>query len=100
MSLACFGCARLPSEMGDGREKHPVVPDLPRAEDTDDVLVRRELPGEPWRLEAAHAGTQGGEAAAEESEDGGVMQQRDREAAERAGPARRAVGRRVLGAGG
>eukprot|EP00964_Phaeocystis_antarctica_P157448 scaffold127607_cov66-Phaeocystis_antarctica.AAC.2 len=21
-SLACFGCARLPSEMGDGREKH------------------------------------------------------------------------------
>ena len=25
-SLACFGCARLPSEMGDGREKHPVCP--------------------------------------------------------------------------
>ena len=23
--LACFGCARLPSEMGDGREKHPVL---------------------------------------------------------------------------
>ena len=23
LSLACFGCARLPSEMGDGREKHP-----------------------------------------------------------------------------
>ena len=22
-SLACFGCGRLPSEMGDGREKHP-----------------------------------------------------------------------------
>ena len=26
ISLACFGCARLPSEMGDGREKHPVCP--------------------------------------------------------------------------
>ena len=25
-SLACFGCARLPSEMGDGRVKHPVCP--------------------------------------------------------------------------
>ena len=75
--------------MGDGREKHPVVPDLPRAEDTDDVLVRRELPGEPWRLEAAHAGTQGGEAAAEDAEDGGVMQQRHREVAE--GAARRAA---------
>ena len=23
LSLACFGCGRLPSEMGDGREKHP-----------------------------------------------------------------------------
>ena len=26
LSLACFGCGRLPSEMGDGREKHPVCP--------------------------------------------------------------------------
>eukprot|EP00964_Phaeocystis_antarctica_P018712 scaffold10329_cov65-Phaeocystis_antarctica.AAC.3 len=26
ISLACFGCARLPSEMGDGREKHEVCP--------------------------------------------------------------------------
>ena len=26
ISLACFGCGRLPSEMGDGREKHPVCP--------------------------------------------------------------------------
>eukprot|EP00964_Phaeocystis_antarctica_P155970 scaffold125417_cov51-Phaeocystis_antarctica.AAC.2 len=25
-SLACFGCARLPSEMGDDREKHEVCP--------------------------------------------------------------------------
>ena len=23
ISLACFGCGRLPSEMGDGRKKHP-----------------------------------------------------------------------------
>ena len=26
VSLACFGCARLPSEMGDDREKHDVCP--------------------------------------------------------------------------
>ena len=26
LSLACFGCARLPSDMGDDREKHPVCP--------------------------------------------------------------------------
>jgi len=26
LSLACYGCARLPSEMGDDREKHPVCP--------------------------------------------------------------------------
>ena len=25
-SLACVGCARLPSDMDDGREKHPVCP--------------------------------------------------------------------------
>eukprot|EP00964_Phaeocystis_antarctica_P095014 scaffold61601_cov53-Phaeocystis_antarctica.AAC.1 len=25
-SLACFGCARLPSDMGDDREKHEVCP--------------------------------------------------------------------------
>ena len=62
---------------------------MPRAQDTDDVLVRRELPGEPWRLEAARAGTQGGEEAAEEAEDGGVVQQRHREIAER--QARRAA---------
>ena len=24
LSLACIGCARLPSEMPDGREKHPI----------------------------------------------------------------------------
>ena len=42
------------------------MPEMPRAQDTDDLLVRRELPGEPWRLEAARAGTQGGEAAAGE----------------------------------
>jgi hypothetical protein len=51
----------------DGRRPREAsgVPDLPRAEGADDVLVRRELPGEPWRLEAAPAGTQDGEAAAE-----------------------------------
>ena len=38
ISLACFGCGRLPSEMGDGREKHPVCPMR-----HDDRSVRRAL---------------------------------------------------------
>jgi tetratricopeptide (TPR) repeat protein len=37
-SLACFGCARLPSEMGDGREKHPVCP----------ICVKLKVPTTYW----------------------------------------------------
>eukprot|EP00964_Phaeocystis_antarctica_P010204 scaffold5599_cov30-Phaeocystis_antarctica.AAC.1 len=37
-SLACFGCARLPSEMGDGREKHEVCP----------ICVKLKVPTTYW----------------------------------------------------
>ena len=57
-----------PAAVRDGRRPGEAsgVPDLPRAQDTDDVLVRRQLPRKPWRLEAARAGTQVGEENAEE----------------------------------
>ena len=38
ISLACFGCARLPSEMGDGRVKHPVCP----------ICVKLKVPTTYW----------------------------------------------------
>ena len=37
-SLACFGCARLPSEMGDDREKHEVCP----------ICVKLKVPTTYW----------------------------------------------------
>jgi len=36
--LACFGCARLPSEMGDGREKHPAC----------EICVKLKVPTTYW----------------------------------------------------
>ena len=73
LSLACAGCGRLPSEMDDEREKHPVcVPQVRQAKAADEVLVLRQLPRVPWRLAAAHGVShQGGEEAA--SERGGRM---------------------------
>eukprot|EP00964_Phaeocystis_antarctica_P006521 scaffold3531_cov58-Phaeocystis_antarctica.AAC.1 len=38
ISLACFGCARLPSEMGDDREKHEVCP----------ICVKLKVPTTYW----------------------------------------------------
>ena len=37
-SLACFGCGRLPSEMGDGRVKHDVCP----------ICVKLKVPTTYW----------------------------------------------------
>ena len=38
LSLACFGCGRLPSEMGDGRVKHDVCP----------ICVKLKVPTTYW----------------------------------------------------
>ena len=78
VAISLASAARPPSEMGDGREKHPVA-----------QLSRRKIPTTYWcdvncpgtrPLEAARAGAQGGEAQEQLSEDGGVGQQRSREA--------------------
>jgi tetratricopeptide (TPR) repeat protein len=82
-SLACFGCARLPSEMGDGREKHPVCP----------ICVKLKVPTTYWCCVNCPANPGAYKQHAvyhkhvkrhrRETEDGGVVQQRQREIAER-----------------
>ena len=49
LSLACFGCGRLPSEMGDGRVKHDVCPICVKLKvlTTYWCCLLRQLPGEP-----------------------------------------------------
>eukprot|EP00964_Phaeocystis_antarctica_P058476 scaffold34687_cov63-Phaeocystis_antarctica.AAC.2 len=63
LSLACFGCARLPSEMGDDREKHEVCP----------ICVKLKLHAVYHKQVKAHR---------KRNEDGGAGQQRQREIAE------------------
>ena len=64
ISLACFGCGRLPSEMGDGREKHPACEICVKLK-VPTTYWLRQLPGQSGRLDEAHGVPQGGEAAAE-----------------------------------
>ena len=88
ISLACFGCARLPSEMGDGREKHPVCPICRELKIPTTYWCDVNCPGNPgaWKRHApVHKAVKRHRKA---NEDGG-MQRRHREAAER--QARRAA---------
>ena len=101
LSLACFGCARLPSEMGDGREKHPVCPICREMKIQTTYWCDVDCPGNPaaWKRHTpVHKEVR---RMRKDNEDGGVKQQQQREAAERA--ARRAAQtgeRRLRGAGG
>ena len=88
-SLACFGCGRLPSEMGDGREKHPVCPTCRELKIQTTYWCDVDCPGNPaaWKRHTpVHKAVR---RQRERWEDGGVQQQRDREVAE--GAARRAA---------
>ena len=89
ISLACFGCGRLPSGMGDGREKHPVCPKCRELKIPTTYWCDVNCPGNPaaWKRHApVHKAVR---KLRERNEDGGVMQQRQREIAEEA--ARRAA---------
>jgi len=84
ISLACFGCGRLPSEMGDGRKKHPVCPKCRELKIPTTYWCDVNCPGNPaaWqRHTPVHKAVRRGRKL---KEDGGVMQQRDRETAEEA----------------
>jgi tetratricopeptide (TPR) repeat protein len=81
-SLACFGCARLPSEMGDGREKHPVCPICVKLKVPTTYWCCVNCPGNPgaWKRHAPyHKAVKRGR---NRNEDGGVAQQRARDVAE------------------
>ena len=82
-SLACFGCARLPSEMGDGREKHPVCPICVKLKVPTTYWCCVNCPGNPgaWKRHAPYH--KAVKRQRNMNEDGGVTQQRDRETAER-----------------
>ena len=83
LSLACIGCFRLPSEMSDGREKHPICDKCRDEKLPTTYLCGVNCPANPgaWQLHGAfhkklrkHRKT---------NADSGVHQQRTREAAER-----------------
>ena len=89
LSLACIGCYRLPSDMDDEREKHPICDMCRDLKMPTTYLCGKNCPANPgaWQLHGAlHKKLR---KQRKQNEDGGVQQQRDREAAE--GQARRAA---------
>ena len=82
LSLACFGCARLPSDMDDDREKHPVCPKCVKFKVPTTYWCCVDCPGNPgaWKLHAVYHKAL--KARRKITEDGGAGQQRAREAAE------------------
>ena len=47
LSLACIGCARLPSEMDDGREKHPICDKCVELKLQTTYMCGMDCPGNP-----------------------------------------------------
>jgi len=89
LSLACIGCARLPSDMDDEREKHPIC-DMCRDEKLPTTyLCGVNCPANPGAWELHGKFHKKVRKMRKLLEDGGAGQQQDRETAERA--ARRAA---------
>ena len=82
ISLACFGCGRLPSEMGDGREKHPVCPKCRELKIQTTYWCDVNCPGNPGAWKRHTPVHKAVKKLRQRSEDGGVLQQRHREDAE------------------
>ena len=82
LSLACFGCARLPSEMDDDREKHPVCPKCVKLKVPTTYWCCVKCPGNPgaWKRHAVYHKKV--KRHWKLNEDGGVAQKRLREIAE------------------
>ena len=83
LSLACIGCFRLPSDMDDEREKHPICDKCRDLKMPTTYLCGVNCPANPgaWVLHGAfHKDLR---KQRKRREDGGAMQQRDRETAER-----------------
>ena len=82
-SLACFGCARLPSEMDDDREKHGVCLICVKLKVPTTYWCCVNCPGNPGASQLHIAYHKEEKKQRKNREDGGARQQRDREAAER-----------------
>ena len=82
LSLACIGCARLPSEMDDEREKHPVCHKCVKAKVPTTYWCGLNCPANPgaWELHGAYHKEL--KKQRKLLDDGGLMQQRNREVAE------------------
>ena len=84
LSLACFGCARLPSEMGDDREKHAVCPICVKLKVPTTYWCCVNCPGNPgaWKRHAVYHKEV--KRKRKLVEDNGESQQQQREQAEQA----------------
>ena len=82
LSLACFGCARLPSDMDDGQEKHPVCHKCVKLKVPTTYWCCVDCPGNPgaWQLHMVYHKELKQDR--KMREDGGVAHQQNREAAE------------------
>ena len=82
LSLACIGCARLPSEMDDGREKHPICDKCRELKLQTTYMCGMDCPGNPGAWELHGVFHKKLRKQRKKAEDGGVGQQRTRETAE------------------
>jgi len=84
ISLACFGCGRLPSEMGDGREKHPVCPICRKLKIPTTYWCCVDCPANPAAWERHTPVHKAVRRQRKDAEEGGVMQQHREATAETA----------------
>ena len=85
LSLACIGCFRLPSDMDDDREKHPICDKCRDEKLPTTYLCGDDCPANPgaWQLHGTfHKKLRKQRKRRKKWEDGGVMQQQSREVAE------------------
>ena len=82
LSLACIGCARLPSEMDDGREKHPICDKCVELKLQTTYMCGMDCPVNPGAWELHGVFHKKLRKQRKSQEDGGAAQQRTREIAE------------------
>ena len=82
LSLACIGCFRLPSDMDDEREKHPICDMCRDLKLPTTYLCGINCPANPGAWELHGAFHKKVRRQRKRNEDGGAQQQRNREAAE------------------
>ena len=82
LSLACIGCARLPSEMPDGREKHPICDKCKELKLPTIYMCGMNCPANPGAWELHGVFHKKLRKQWKNGEDGGGQQQRNRDVAE------------------